>query len=386
MTEKQNPVKGGHEFEKVFEELGVEMDLDPGSVINTATNTDVGGSDDLEVVECTVYEPLGSGGRQKALNFKKKFVVDGSQYIFEIRKRPICPSCDTLMAGDELPARLKGRCYVCGIKTCPVCFTKCSACNKIMCQHHSMGYGVHGQPYCAECLKDILIEEDYQRQLQIFEKYIELWEKKADFYLDLESIEREDQRKKEQLRINARKDLLKKRLETEIKLREMEIEHDERLRELDIEERKLDLQEQEQIQNFKLEARKQQLEKRKEELRHKLEKEELDFEKKKFEKEHSLDVRKQSFEEKRFDREQTLKEKESRHDRKMDKKEFELDKKEFELDKKERESQLQRDERMFRYEETEKMLDILERLKKLKEKEDVDVEEEEIVIDAEDLN
>lgn len=174
-------------------EMRVEIDETPGGGIDGA---------DLYTQELIEFRPISqSDGVVAPKDIRETWIKGNKQFDFEIRVRPICPSCNTLMGVGNLPDHLMGQCYRCLVQTCPRCVNECITCGKMMCNQHSLGHGVQGGPLCSLCLQHVLEEEEWQRQLDAYSIGLEKMQKQMDHREVMDQIRREDER-------DRRKDLL----------------------------------------------------------------------------------------------------------------------------------------------------------------------------------
>jgi len=269
-----------HEFQDVVDRLGVNMEIPADSTvdmdINDPKRTDRSGSE-IKVGEITVFEPAERGSYNIG-NRKVRFMNDGDQYSIEVRKRPICPSCDTLMGGPDLPNRLIGKCYYCGTRTCEVCRSRCDACGTLMCMHHTTGHGVTEQTLCGNCLEDVLEEEEWQRRKEQYEYEQETYKIELQHKREMERIRREDERKREKNEMQHKENMLKQAVEA----RKAQLRHQREQRELDFKERKHrdqhELEKEKHRDQHELEERKHELEKQKHKDQHQLDSEMQEWE------------------------------------------------------------------------------------------------------------
>jgi hypothetical protein len=271
-----------HEFQEVVDRLGLDMGIQPDSVvdldINNPNQVNRSGAD-IKVGDITVFEPAQRGSYNIG-NREVRFIKDGNQYNIEVRKRPICPSCDTLMGGPDLPNRLMGKCGYCNSRTCEICRTRCDSCDTLRCMHHTTGHGVTGRTLCDNCLEDVLRKEEWERRKEQYKLEQKTYKIKLQHQRELERIRREDERKRKKNEMDHKENVLKQAVEA----RKAQLQHQRKQREQD-------LQEQKHRDQHKLEKRKHRDQHELEEKKHVLDERKHELEEKKHQDQHELDSR-----------------------------------------------------------------------------------------------
>jgi hypothetical protein len=239
-------------IESALDEMDIDMDLDSVEDVGVSSPSVEELSDGTEVMsaQMTILEPVEDNINRHG-NVTLRGTAGQSQWEIEIRKRPVCPSCKTVMGGQGRPNKLHGRCAVCKTKTCEVCAGKCSACEVILCQDHRFGYGPHQAAYCDSCLQQVEEEVEYQRRLEVWEKEFQAWQEQVQHIRQLEEAElqKELELKKEQMK--HQRGLMETKMKEERKReeiqrkdqrkrKEQQLNHKESMRQKDIEERRLD--------------------------------------------------------------------------------------------------------------------------------------------------
>lgn len=167
-------------------QVHIGLDEKPGGGVNGA---------DLYTQEITEFRPISqTDGVAAPKDIRETWIKGNKQFDFEIRVRPICPSCTTLMGVGDLPKHLMGQCHQCLVDTCPICLNECITCGKMMCNQHSYGHGVEGGPLCPDCLYDVLVEKEWQRQLEAYNAALDKLQIETDHREVMEQIRREDER------------------------------------------------------------------------------------------------------------------------------------------------------------------------------------------------
>lgn len=231
-------------------EIHVELDEEPGGGINGA---------DLYTQEVLEFRPASqSHGVAAPKDIRESWIKGSQQFDFEIRVRPICPSCNTLMGVGDLPDYLMGQCFQCLVNTCPICVSECISCERMMCNQHSYGHGVEGGPFCPFCLQDVIAEKEWQRQLQAYDLELEKLQKEMDHREVMEQIWLDDERDRVQMLLDYYKhqeeitaDMIQswwgemfeqKRFDREMEQQERESqrEHDRKMEEQFIKEKEID--------------------------------------------------------------------------------------------------------------------------------------------------
>jgi len=250
-------------IESALDEMDIDMDLDSVEDVGVSSPSVEELSDGTEVMsaQMTILEPVEDNINRHG-NVTLRGTAGQSQWEIEIRKRPVCPSCKTVMGGQGRPNKLHGRCAVCKTKTCEVCAGKCSACEVILCQDHRFGYGPHQAAYCDSCLQQVEEEVEYQRRLEVWEKEFQAWQEQVQHIRQLEEAElqkelelkkqqRKQQHELEKEQMKHQRGLMETKMKEERKReeiqrkdqrkrKEQQLNHKESMRQKDIEERRLD--------------------------------------------------------------------------------------------------------------------------------------------------
>ena len=242
---------------------GLDIDIDTSGVegvgVGVVEDHDSDGNKKV-ATEVTLVEPFRPGHGQTTDFTKRSIAPDGSQLEITVQKRPICPSCETVMTGDDVPNRTQGKCHECSIQLCPICSVQCSACGKFMCQDHRHGYGNDQAPYCWNCLQDRIDQVEFDRKMQAYEKALEAWEAQVAQIAKVEQAEiqakkelakqrQQAQKELEKARIQRQKEIEKKQMEEDRKREKIQLEdsrerqqnqqkHQREMRKLDIDEKK----------------------------------------------------------------------------------------------------------------------------------------------------
>ncbi|WP_276273640.1 hypothetical protein [Haloarcula litorea] len=250
-------------MESALDEMDIDMDLDGVEDVGVSTPSveEMGDGTEVMSAQMTLLEPVEDNINRHG-NITLRGTVRDNQWEVEVRKRPVCPSCRTVMGGQGRANKLHGRCTVCRTRTCENCAGRCEACEVILCQDHRFGYGPHQAAYCDSCLQQVKEEVEFQRRLEVWEKEFQAWQEQVQHIRQLEEAElqKELELKKQQMKQQAelekeemqhQRGLMETAMEQETKREEiqrkderqreeMRLDHEESMRQKDIEERRLD--------------------------------------------------------------------------------------------------------------------------------------------------
>lgn len=150
------------QLEELADEFDVDLeDTDPSQF----TEEDVDGVE-METREATVIKPFKHGDgfvKDETHNF---VLEDGNQLSLTVKQRPECPSCKHVLAEADEPNQLSGECSVCGKQTCHRNQSKCESCGTIFCPEHAKGHGLKDNPYCSDCLGDVVEDLGFERGME----------------------------------------------------------------------------------------------------------------------------------------------------------------------------------------------------------------------------
>lgn len=231
---------------------GLDIDIDTSEVegvgVGVVEDQDSDGNKKV-ATEVTLVEPFRPGHGQTTDFTKRSIAPDGSQLQVTVQKRPICPSCETVMTGDDVPNRTQGKCHDCQVQLCPICSVQRSACGKFMCQDHRYGYGNDQAPYCWTCLQDRIDQVEFDRKMEAYEKALEAWKHQVAQVAKVKQQEIQGKKELAKQQQQARKELEKKEMEEERKKEKIRREdererqknqqqHVREMRQLDLDEKK----------------------------------------------------------------------------------------------------------------------------------------------------
>lgn len=281
-------------------QIQVNLDEEPGGGIDGA---------DLYTQQILEFRPVSQAdGKTAPRDIRETWIKGNQQFDFEIRVRPICPSCNTLMGVGDLPDYLMGQCHECLVDTCPVCLKECISCEKMMCNQHRYGHGVEGGPFCADCLEHVFIEKEWQRQLDAYNLELKKMDKQLNHREVMDQIHREDERARIQELLEYYKHqedleaeliqswmsemLEQNRFEQELAQqdRESQREHAIKQEEQFLKDRELDIEERENERQHNRKNREMDIEERENKREHNRKNREMNIKEEKIEKEHERDM------------------------------------------------------------------------------------------------
>lgn len=183
-------------LEDLAEEFDVDLDVEDQGLEQFHESVD---GIDMEAREATVIKPFKPGNGFVKDETHNYVLENGNQFSLTVKQRPECPSCKHVLAEPDEPNQLAGECSICGKQTCHRNQSRCEACDKIFCPEHAQGHGLKDNPYCSDCLGDIIEDIDFDRSIALdkheHQKRLEEFDKalkarKADAEL-VESIRRQ---------------------------------------------------------------------------------------------------------------------------------------------------------------------------------------------------
>jgi flagellar biosynthesis GTPase FlhF len=214
-------------IESTLEGLNVDIDTSEVEGVGVGVVEDHDSDGNKKVAtEITLVEPFRPGHGQTTDFTKRSIAPDGSQLQVTVQKRPICPSCETVMTGDDVPKRTQGKCHECGIRLCVFCSVECSACGKFMCQDHRYGYGNDQAPYCWTCLQDRIDQVEFDRKMEAYEKALEAWKHQVAQVTKIKQAEIQGKKELAKQQRQAQKELEKARMQKEKEERKKEMEEE----------------------------------------------------------------------------------------------------------------------------------------------------------------
>jgi len=121
---------------------------------------------EMEAREATVIKPFQNGNGFVKDETHNYVLEDGDQFSLTVKHRPECPSCKHVLAESDEPNQLSGECSVCGKQTCHRNQSKCEGCVTIFCPEHAKGHGLKDNPYCSDCLGDVVEDIGFDRGME----------------------------------------------------------------------------------------------------------------------------------------------------------------------------------------------------------------------------
>ena len=120
---------------------------------------------DVETREVTVIKPFKPGeGFVRNENLSSASGTD--ELSVTVKHRPECPSCSHVLGDADERNQLIEECAFCGKKTCHECQAECAACEKPLCPDHAKGHGLKDNPYCSDCLGDVVEDLGFERGME----------------------------------------------------------------------------------------------------------------------------------------------------------------------------------------------------------------------------
>lgn len=149
-----------------IEELADEFDVDLEDTEPEQLPSESVDGVEMEAREATVIKPFRPRNgfvKDEAHNY---VLEDGNQFSLTVKHRPECPSCKHVLAESDEPNQLSGECSVCGKQTCHRNQSKCESCGTIFCPEHAKGHGLKDNPYCSDCLGDVVEDIGFDRGME----------------------------------------------------------------------------------------------------------------------------------------------------------------------------------------------------------------------------
>lgn len=189
------------ELEQLADELGIELNVNE----NTEFNLNTDRTSEMETVEIQAVQPFQAGQGTVRNETRKQILPDGTQFKFEIRHRPQCPSCNYVPAGDNEANHLLAHCTECGNQTCPSCNQTCEACGTTLCHECTSGHGLEYETLCKDCVGDVEEEVRFRREKELREQEQKEIQKAREQRLQEERLEREFEHKKRKQELEEQK-------------------------------------------------------------------------------------------------------------------------------------------------------------------------------------
>ena len=149
-----------------IEELADEFDVELENRNLEQLSGQGGDGVEMKAREATVIKPFKPRNGFVKDETHNYVLEDGNQFSLTVKHRPECPSCKHVLAESDEPNQLSGECSVCGKQTCHRNQSKCESCGTIFCPEHAKGHGLKDNPYCSDCLGDVVEDIGFDRGME----------------------------------------------------------------------------------------------------------------------------------------------------------------------------------------------------------------------------
>jgi len=280
-------------IEEIIEEIGIEAE----SGIQSLDEIDKIDDQEIDFRKKEINKTLLARDSETIEDVSETIVTDNQQIKINVSTRPKCPNCGYVPTQEDDNPRLKSRCSQCQSRTCSGCHTECGKCDRVLCKYCSQGFAGEEEhlTLCPE-------HADQARQIDEFEKQVDVWETQLEKQVQLiqQELEFKD--------VEFDRKLQQQKMKQEIKIEELQQQTDlakvaNEQERLQIEEKKAELEDDRVRQKQQLEQeikrRKQRLEEFEAQVDAELRSREQSLEELESEREHGLKVREHELEEKK---------------------------------------------------------------------------------------
>lgn len=152
------------QLQELADELDVDLDRDTSEILEES----VGDTGDVifDGREISLIKPYNPSQGVKENRSRTIQIDENNQVSVTVKYRPECPSCSHILSEDDHSNQLSSECTICGVQTCLECKTRCEACEKPLCPDHAKGHGLKDNPYCSDCLGDVIEDIGFDRGME----------------------------------------------------------------------------------------------------------------------------------------------------------------------------------------------------------------------------
>jgi len=151
-------------LQELANELEVDLHRDTSEILDESV------SETEDVIfdgrEISLIKPYNPGQGLKENRSRTIQIDENTQVSVTVKYRPECPSCSHILSEDDHSNQLSSECTICDVQTCLECKTRCEACEEPLCPEHARGHGLKDNPYCSDCLEDVVEDIGFDREME----------------------------------------------------------------------------------------------------------------------------------------------------------------------------------------------------------------------------